>query len=130
MVAFVPQRASWDCGIACLAMVTGLTYDVAAAALGPRANFAAAHSRLPSGWMPRFLGQHGLATRQVHLSPEWWLDLQGVRLANVGGHYVVVLPDNTVHDPQLGPYQSIVGYPRAFHCWEIHYPNGAAHGNR
>jgi hypothetical protein len=122
---YVPQRQSWDCGIACLAMVAGIPYEAAWEVVGPSSH---AHGQLngglPTTWMPSFLGKLGIAVRCgfAKQGPEWWHDgLTGLRLADVSGHYIVVLPDNRVHDPARGPTpRHVSDYPQAFNVWEIH----------
>lgn len=122
-VVFVPQRESWDCGVACLAMVAGISYEAALDAIGETGRTYGPNNKgLPSRWMPNYLGALGLAVRHGFgkLGPEWWRDgLTGLRLLNVSGHYVVALPDNRVLDPAQGE-TDVTYYPQAFDVWEVH----------
>lgn len=120
---YVAQRDSWDCGVACLAMVSGRTYDAVLAGLGAQAVEGYRQTGgISTAHMPQLLGELGLATRTVFpRAEEWWTTpLTGLRLADVRGHYVVVLPDNTVLDPARGPGRAVADYANAFHLWEIH----------
>lgn len=120
----VRQRETWDCGVACLAMVTGRTYeDVLSALPHSIIEYAEANDGIPTLNMAALLGGFGLATRTVFAKLDrWWEDgLAGLRLADVKGHYVVVLPDNRVLDPAQGE-TDVTFYPQAFHVWEIHRP--------
>lgn len=120
------QRDSWDCGVASLAMVAGITYEAALAVIGPEhVEHARRNNGLPNVWMPNYLGQLGIATRTVFCrSGNWWEDgLSGLRIASVCGHFIVVLPDDRVLDPARGE-RHVADYERAFHVWEIHHVKG------
>lgn len=115
---FVPQRGAKDCGIACVAMVAGISYEEAHALTG---HLITADHGIYTCHMPAILGALGIATRTVFMSAaNWHEDLHGIRLADVGGHYVVVDASDNVLDPARGPGQPISNYPKAFHAWEIH----------
>lgn len=114
-VRYVRQQYSDDCGVACLAMIAGVEYEDAIGALG-------AHNwqqKIVTSQMPYFLGALGIAVREVY--PDCG-ELSGLRLMCVRGHYVVVLPDNTVHDPARGPSRPLSSpeYAEPFQTWECH----------
>ena len=119
-VTFVPQRGPKDCGVACLAMVTGLPYDEVLKNLTEN-TFNEEHG-IYTIHMPQLLGSFNIATRTLFAThgKKWHEDLEGLRIAELGGHYVVVLPDNTVHDPGRGPNRQLADYTKAFQVWEIH----------
>lgn len=114
-VTFVRQRYSDDCGLACLAMIAGVEYEDAIGALGSH-NW---QQKIVTSQMPYFLGALGVAVREVY--PDCG-ELVGLRLMCVKGHYVVVLPDNTVHDPARGPNRPLSSpeYAEPFQVWECH----------
>ncbi len=101
---WVHQEDAQGCGIACLAMVTGVSYGQVREEFAP-------------GWedngfttfeLDTFLAEHGYATSRKYKCithqrrdretwpPEAWGD---VHIACVGTHFVVWLRDGTVLDP-------------------------------
>jgi hypothetical protein len=118
----VMQRDNWDCGVACLAMLTGRSYEEELASLGKQSiDLYRTNRGINTAIMPALLGERGFAVRTTfaRFDQPWSTGLTGLRLADVRGHYVVVLPDDRVLDPGRGE-RHIRDYAEAFHVWEIH----------
>lgn len=110
----VRQRQSHDCGIACLAMLLGVTLEEAGAAYdrvypGARSRGRGVTEGLAYVELDVVLAEEGLATarlwqgprdnRRVPWPPAPWADLH---LVQAGTHFVVLLRDGTVLDPARG----------------------------
>lgn len=121
-MAFVPQQWDVDCGIACLAMAAGVEYYDVIPALPFHAFYEGGvlKERIGTHQMPFYLGRLGVATRMVYDdAPD---RPSGLRLMCVRGHYVIVLPNDTVHDPARGPNRPLSSpeYSEPFQVWELH----------
>lgn len=117
-IEYVPQLQTYDCWIACLAMVTGRSYKSVHEQLFQLGRNMTVP--LANVHMPRVLGDLGqvIQMRFVQYGPDW-NDSPSLRIALVQAHYVVVRPDGTVHDPARGPARPASEYPQVFDLWEI-----------
>lgn len=112
-VRYVPQRESWDCGVASLAMAAGVSYETALGVV-PESQRG---DQLNSIHVTQWLGQLGCAVRKTYAEHD---DLRGVRLLAHPGHFVVVRPDNRVNDPARGEGLPLAQYTNPFDVWEVH----------
>lgn len=123
----VRQEHSHECGIACMAMVMGVTLDEARAAYervypGKRGEGRGVSEGITYVEIDAVLAEHGFATARVWHGPrdsrrEVWppepfadAHIATVILAN-GGHFVVWLRDGAVLDPNASTPRTIADYP-------------------
>lgn len=115
MVQLVRQEHSHECGIACIAMVAGLTLEQARAAYDAvypdgRANGRAVSTGITYVELDAVLAKLGLATARLWAGPKdnrhtpWppapFADTHiEQRICSNGAHFVVVLRDGSVLDP-------------------------------
>lgn len=118
--AFVAQREAKDCAVACIAMVAGIDYEIALTHVG------FCYHRDTGMWsthIPRILGEMGFAVRCLFemVDRHWAAPLRRPTIVLLdGGHYVVFLPDGTVHDPARGPSRPLADYPKVTDVFEVH----------
>jgi ABC-type bacteriocin/lantibiotic exporter with double-glycine peptidase domain len=125
-VNYVAQRSNWDCGVACLAMVSGETYERVIEICGEKVSRFDWHEKgMPTADLPFLLAEMGLATlRKYGRHPDGWLDSSGLRIGALTlptglGHYVVRLPDGTVYDPSTGIGTEYPRHAAPFHVWQV-----------
>lgn len=123
-IALVRQRESWDCGIACLAMVARKSYDEVVAALPANTVNNAKTLQppgIPSSHITALLGMYlGLATKDRFVAPKLAdnaLDRRAIVLTR--GHYIVALPGGAVLDPACDQLRHVDEYGECFKVWEI-----------
>lgn len=114
-VAYVPQRESWDCGVASLAMAAGVNYEAALAVVPQSQRGDLLHTVHFTQW----LGALGCAVRKTYAEQD---DLRGIRLLCHQGHFVVMRPDGMVNDPARGEGLPRYFYRNPFDVWEVHRP--------
>lgn len=112
-VDYVPQRESWDCGVASLAMAAGVSYE-AALAVVPESQRG---DLLNTVHVTQWLGALGCAVRKTYAERD---DLAGIRLLAHRGHFVVMRPDGRVNDPARGEGLPPEFYDNPFDVWEVH----------
>lgn len=120
IVSFVRQQGQHDCALACFAMLAELDYEDVLPILPNNRYFEGQVLMEPISTheVPYLLGRLGLAVRMVY--PDAPDQPCGLRLQCGTAHYVVVLPNDTVHDPARGPNRPLTEYAAPFQVWEIY----------
>lgn len=109
MIRHVPQRAGMDCGVACVAMAAGVSYEAAAAAIGRWPRTKGVSSLRGAAALERLTGRRWVClapTNPAYPLSEYsrWsrrpaLVLVGRRGWAAGAAHWVVVAGKAVHDP-------------------------------
>lgn len=117
---YISQRENWDCGVACLCMALGITYEE-----GRKSYFPKRLARGISGYMlARYTKSTELKRFPNLKSLDDYIDDKKSYIlltkSNKGdwGHYVIKDKNNNIYDPEYA-IESIKDYPKKYVAFHI-----------